>query len=164
MRFPRRQFLHLAAGAAVLPASSRFAWAQAYPTRPVRIIVGLPAGSSSDIGARLMAETSVARMERGAGRVPVERIPYPVDQAITISPFNVVNVFVNYEIKNQSWLRGSKIGVAVNNLADSHNIVGVTPAVAATASIRKHSVTIGRTNTGQTKDSGHLEFPHHLGA
>jgi tripartite-type tricarboxylate transporter receptor subunit TctC len=56
VKFPRRQFLHLAAGAAALPAASRFAWAQTYPTRPVRIIVGLPAGSSSDIGGRLMGQ------------------------------------------------------------------------------------------------------------
>ena len=61
------------------------------------------------------------------------KIPYPVDQVITINPFNVVNLFVNYTIKNQSWLRGSKIGLAVNNLADSHNVVGVTPFTAATA-------------------------------
>ena len=40
MKLPRRQFLHLAAGAAALPAVSRIAWAQAYPTRPVRLIVG----------------------------------------------------------------------------------------------------------------------------
>jgi len=42
-----------------------------------------------------------------------------------------VNLFVNYTIKNQSFLRGSKIGLAINNLADSHNIVGITPATAA---------------------------------
>jgi iron complex outermembrane recepter protein len=60
-------------------------------------------------------------------------IPYPVDQAITISPFNLVNVFVNYTIKSSSRLRGTKIQLAVNNLADSHNITGVTPAIAATA-------------------------------
>jgi iron complex outermembrane receptor protein len=60
-------------------------------------------------------------------------IPYPVDEAITISPFDLVNVFVNYTIKNSSRLRGTKIQLAVNNLADSHNIVGVTPATAATA-------------------------------
>jgi hypothetical protein len=42
----RRQFLHRAAAAAVLPAVSRVAWAQAYPTRPVRIVVGFTAGSS----------------------------------------------------------------------------------------------------------------------
>jgi len=63
------------------------------------------------------------------------KIPYPVDQAITINPFNVVNVYANYTIKNQSWLRGSKLGLAVNNLADSHNIVGITPATAATATV-----------------------------
>src|ERR1035437_9828068 len=56
------------------------------------------------------------------------KIPYPVDQAITINPFNMLNVYVNYTIKNQSWLRGSKLGLAVNNLADSHNVVGVTPS------------------------------------
>ena len=43
MKLPRRNFLHLAAGAAALPAVSRFAWAQAYPSRPVRIIVGFRA-------------------------------------------------------------------------------------------------------------------------
>ena len=60
------------------------------------------------------------------------KIPFPVDQAVTINPFTVVNVFVNYTIKNESWLRGSKIGLAVNNLADSHNVVGITPATAPT--------------------------------
>jgi tripartite-type tricarboxylate transporter receptor subunit TctC len=57
MKLPhRRQFLHLATGAAALPAMSRMAKAQAYPTRPVRIIVGNPAGSGSDIIARLMGQ------------------------------------------------------------------------------------------------------------
>jgi len=52
----RRRFLHLAASAAALPAVARLAQAQAYPTRPVRIIVGLTAGSASDIVARLMGQ------------------------------------------------------------------------------------------------------------
>ena len=55
MKLFRRQFLHLAAGAVALPAVPRIAWAQAYPTRPVRIIVGFPVGTATDINARLIA-------------------------------------------------------------------------------------------------------------
>jgi tripartite-type tricarboxylate transporter receptor subunit TctC len=56
MKLSRRTFLHLAAGAAILPPMSRLAWAQSYPARPVRIIVGFPAGGTTDIGARVIAQ------------------------------------------------------------------------------------------------------------
>jgi tripartite-type tricarboxylate transporter receptor subunit TctC len=56
MKLPRRSFLHLTAGAAALPGLSRFAWAQAYPSRPVRIMVGFPPGGPADILARLIGQ------------------------------------------------------------------------------------------------------------
>jgi tripartite-type tricarboxylate transporter receptor subunit TctC len=56
VKLPRRQFLHLAAGAAALPTLSRIARAQAYPTRPVHLIVGYPAGGVIDIYGRLMGQ------------------------------------------------------------------------------------------------------------
>src|SRR5215468_505103 len=56
MKLPRRNFLHLAAGTAALPSMSRFAWAQAYPSRPVRVVVGAPPGGGHDVFARLMGQ------------------------------------------------------------------------------------------------------------
>ena len=56
MKIPRRQFLHLAAATALLPAVSRTARAQAYPTRPIRLIIGYTPGGSADLTARLMGQ------------------------------------------------------------------------------------------------------------
>src|SRR5437016_3037585 len=62
MKLPRRKFLHLAAGAAALPVISRVATAQAYPSRPVRIIVPFPAGQATDTIARLMGQSLLERL------------------------------------------------------------------------------------------------------
>jgi tripartite-type tricarboxylate transporter receptor subunit TctC len=56
MKLLRRRFLYLATGAAALPAGSRFAWAQAYPSRPITIVVPFPAGGALDVFGRILAE------------------------------------------------------------------------------------------------------------
>ena len=69
MKFRRRAFMHLAVGAAALPAVPGISRAQAYPSRTARIIVGFPAGGATDIQARLMGEwlsTSGHRVGNGA--------------------------------------------------------------------------------------------------
>jgi hypothetical protein len=65
MKLPRRGFLHLAASAAALPAVSRIARAQTYPTRPVRVIVGFAPGGSTDIVARLMGHWEQIGLAQG---------------------------------------------------------------------------------------------------
>ena len=62
MKLPRRNFLDPAAGAVALPAVSRMAWAQTYPSRPVHLIVGLPAGSTPDILGRLVGQSLSERL------------------------------------------------------------------------------------------------------
>src|SRR5580692_458388 len=71
MKLPRRQFLHLAAGAAAVPAVSRMAGAQTYPTRPITMIVPFPPGGPSDVVGRVVAE----QMRRSLGQpVIVENV------------------------------------------------------------------------------------------
>src|SRR5262245_47991803 len=62
MKLPRRNFLHLAAGAAALPVISRISWAQAYPSRPVTLIVFVPAGGTPDIIGRLIGQSLSQRL------------------------------------------------------------------------------------------------------
>jgi tripartite-type tricarboxylate transporter receptor subunit TctC len=62
MKFGRRKFLYLAAVAVTLPCASRYVWAQAYPARPVRIILGFPAGVAPDIVARVVGQALSERL------------------------------------------------------------------------------------------------------
>jgi len=62
-------------------------------------------------------------------------LKFPVNQAITINPFDLTNFFFNYTIKNEGWLRGSKIGFAANNLFNNQNIVGISAATKPTLAV-----------------------------
>ena len=72
MKLQRRRFLRLAAGAAALPAVSRFAWAQTYPSRPVRVIVPYAPGGPTDVCARLIAQKLSERLGK---QFYVENVP-----------------------------------------------------------------------------------------
>jgi len=106
MKLPRRQFLHLAAGAAVLPAISRSARAQAYPTRPVRVMVGFPPGGVTDIVGRL------------AGQWLSERFGQP------------------FVIENRPGAAGNiATEAAVNAAPDGHTLLMVSPAHTVNATL-----------------------------
>jgi tripartite-type tricarboxylate transporter receptor subunit TctC len=94
MKLPhRRQFLHLAAGAAALPAVSRFAWAQAYPTRPITLVVPFAAGGSFDVIARVITprlseilgqQVIVENVGAAAGIVGVNRVAHATPDGYSV--------------------------------------------------------------------------------
>ena len=116
MKLPRRNFLHLAAGAAALPAVSRIAWAQAYPTRPVRLIVPLAAGGTTDILARLMGQWLSERLGQpfvienrpgGGGNIGTEavvRAPPDGYTLLLVSAANAINATL-YDKLNFNFIR-----------------------------------------------------------
>ncbi|MEA2880191.1 MAG: hypothetical protein QOF14_5387 [Hyphomicrobiales bacterium] len=116
MRFPRRQFLRLAGAAAVLPAVSRLARAQGYPSRQIRLIIGYPPGGSADITARLMAQWLGERLGQsiivesrpgGGTNIATEAvINAPPDgyTLLLVAPANAINATL-YEKLNHNFLR-----------------------------------------------------------
>jgi tripartite-type tricarboxylate transporter receptor subunit TctC len=140
MKLPyRRQFLHLAAGAAVLPAALRFAWAQAYPTRPVRIIVAFPAGGGVDIIARLMGQWLAERLGQpfvietrpGAGSTigteAVVRAPPDGHTLLLVHTSNAINATL-YEKLNYNFIRDI---APVAGIIVVPNVMVVNPSVPA---------------------------------
>ena len=139
MKLPRRQFLHLAAGAAALPAVSRIAWAQAYPSRPVRMIVGSAAGGCNDILARLMGQWLSERLGQpfvienrpGAGgniaTEAVVRAPPDGYTLLLVSPANAINATL-YEKLNFNFIRDI---APVAGIIRETSVMVVNPSVPA---------------------------------
>jgi tripartite-type tricarboxylate transporter receptor subunit TctC len=100
VNLPRRQFLHLAAGATALPLMSRIAGAQAYPTRSVRLVVGFPAGGANDIYARLIADWLSKRFGRSfivedrpgaASNIATDAVAHAPADGYTLLEFSTTN-------------------------------------------------------------------------
>jgi tripartite-type tricarboxylate transporter receptor subunit TctC len=139
MKLPRRQFLHLAAGAAALPAVSHFAWAQAYPTRPVRLIVPFAPAGASDILARLMGQWLSERLGQqfvidnrpgGGGNIGTEavvRAPADGYTLLIVGAWNAINATL-YDKLNFNFLRDI---APVASVIRSANVMVVNPSVPA---------------------------------
>src|SRR5262245_34153501 len=139
MKLPRRKFLHLAAGAAALPAVSRVARAQTYPTRPVRLIVGFPAGGNADTTARVMAQWLSERLgqpfvvENRTGAATniaaeaVVRSPPDGYTLLFVTSANATNATV-YEKLNFNFMRDIAPVAATNR---SHLVLEVHPTFPA---------------------------------
>jgi tripartite-type tricarboxylate transporter receptor subunit TctC len=139
MKLPRRQFLHLAAGAAALPAVSRIARAQAYPTRPVRIVVGFPPGGGADITARLIGQWLSERLGHpfiidnrpGAGSniatEAVVRAPADGYTLLLVGAFNAVNATL-YDKLNFNFIRDV---APVATMYYAPNVMAVHPSFPA---------------------------------
>jgi tripartite-type tricarboxylate transporter receptor subunit TctC len=140
MKLPRRQFLHLAAGAAALPAVSRIARAQTYPTRPVRIVVGFAPGSASDIITRLMGQSLSERLGQpfvienrpgGATNIATEavvRAPADGYTLLMVSPAQAINATL-YDKLNFNFVRDI---TAVAGIVRVPSVMVVHPSVPVT--------------------------------
>src|SRR5436309_12042173 len=137
MKLLRRRFLQLAAGAAVLPAVSTIAKAQAYPSRPVRPIIGYTPGGSADLTARLMGQWLSERLGQpfvienrpgGGTNIATEavvRAPADGYTLLLAAPANAVNATL-YEKLNFNFIRDTE---AVAGIIRFPNVVVVNPSV-----------------------------------
>ena len=139
MKLSRRNFLHLAAGAAALPTVSRIAWAQAYPSRPVRIIVGFAPAGAQDILARLIGQWLSERLGQtfvienrpgGGGNIAAEAVVRATADGYTlllVGPPNAINATL-YEKLNFNFLRDI---APVAGIVRAPNVMEVNPSVPA---------------------------------
>jgi tripartite-type tricarboxylate transporter receptor subunit TctC len=139
MKLPRRQFLHLAAGAAALPAVSRAAMAQAYPTRPVRVVVGFAPGGATDIFTRLISQRLSERLGQqfvvenrpgAATNLAAESVVRSPPDGYTLLGFDIAAAFnaTLYDKLNFNFMRDI---APVGGLARAAQVMAVNPSVVA---------------------------------
>jgi tripartite-type tricarboxylate transporter receptor subunit TctC len=169
MKLPRRKFLHLGAGAAALPAVSRVAFAQAYPSRPVRIIVAAAAGGPTDIIARLFGQWFSDRMGQrfivenragGSNNIGTEAVVRSPADGYTLLLVNAVNAInaTLFDKLSYDFLRdiAPVAGIArVPNVMEVHPSLPVTtvPEFIAYAKANPGKVNFGSAGSGT---SGHI--------
>jgi tripartite-type tricarboxylate transporter receptor subunit TctC len=168
MKLPRRRFLHLAAGAAAFPAVSRVASAQAYPARPVRIIVGFAAGGGTDIVARLIGRWLSDRLGQpfiienrpgAASNIAIEAVAKAPSDGYTLAMLGAsatVNVTL-YEKLNYDFARDI---VPVASLMSVPSVLVVHPSF--TAKTVPELIGYAKSNSGKVNmaSGGNGTSPH----
>jgi tripartite-type tricarboxylate transporter receptor subunit TctC len=169
MKLPRRRFLHLAAGAAALPAASLIARAQAYPVRPVRIVVPFAAGGSTDISARLIGQWLSERLGQqfvienrpGAGSnigtEVVVNAPPDGYTLLLVGASSAINATL-YEILNFNFLRDITPVSGINSVPFIMAVHPSFPAKTASEFIAYARANPGKVNmaSGGNGTAGHL--------
>jgi tripartite-type tricarboxylate transporter receptor subunit TctC len=169
MKLPRRNFLHLAACAAAFPAVSRIAWAQAFPTRPVRLVVPFAAGGGTDILARLMGQWLSERLGQpfvienrpgGSGNVGVEavvRAPPDGYTLLLVSAPTAINASL-YDKLNFNFIRDI---APVAGIGTVPNLIVVHPSVPAKTV--SELIVYAKANPGTLNTaSGGIGTPQHV--
>jgi tripartite-type tricarboxylate transporter receptor subunit TctC len=171
MKLPRRQFLHLATGAAALPAVSHIASAQAYPSRPVRIIVPFPAGQATDSIARLMGQSLSERLGQqfvienrtgAGGNIGTESVVRALPDGYTlllVGLSNAVNATL-YKKLNYDFIRDI---APVASIGGGPYVMVVNPSVPAKTV--PEFVAYAKANSGKINmgSSGHGSVSHVFG-
>jgi len=140
MKLARRRFLHLAAGVAASPAVARFAFAQTYPTRPVRIVVGFPAGGTTDVMARLVGQWLSERLGQqfvienrpgAAGNIAAEAVVKAAPDGYTLLQIGTPNA-INATLYTNLGFNFIRDIVPVGGIMRVSYVIVVHPSVPAT--------------------------------
>jgi tripartite-type tricarboxylate transporter receptor subunit TctC len=169
MKLPRRKFLHLAAGAAALTAVSRITEAQAYPARPVRIIVGFAAGGPADIVARLIAQWLSERLGQpfvvenrtgAATNIATEAVVRAPADGYTLLFVTAANA-INATLYEKLSFNLSRDIVPVASLIRAPSVLEVNPSVPAKTV--PEFIAYAKANPGKlTMASGGIGAPSHV--
>jgi len=171
MKLPRRQFLHLAAGAAALPAVLRIARAQTYPTRPVRVVVAATAGGPNDILARLIGQWLSERFGQpfvienrpgGGSNIGTETVVRAAPDGYTLLAISTVNA-VNATLYDKLSFNFIRDIAPVAGIIRASNVMAVHPAVPAKTV--PEFIAYAKANPGKVNmaSSGNGTTPHVAG-
>ena len=183
MKLPRRKFLHLTGGAVVLPAVSRLAWAQVYPTRPVRIVVNLAPGGGLDFMSRLIGEylsrslgqQIVIENKPGAGgmlgaetvaKSPPDGYTLLATTDVVTSAPHIVNFNVDYvrdlvpvmELTLQPVVLAAHPSLGVNSMAELIRVAKQRPGIGYATSGPVHSSTLSENGSPKPHKSNLITF------